>query len=58
MNNTMHVNITWNKQSLEEFKKVYENTKKELKDDFFFKGHLFLVSYAKYLIEYLETQFK
>jgi len=48
----------WNKETFTEFKKVYNSSKEALKDDFSFKGHTFLVSYAKYLIEYLDTQFK
>jgi len=41
---------------LVELKKLYECCKKTNKPSFLFHGHEILTSYAKYLIEYLETR--
>ena len=40
------------------FKKEYEKVKDNKDFIFDFKGHKFLVGYAKYLIQYLEGRFK
>lgn len=52
------VMINWTRPMLERFKKAYSAAlEKGGKDStFVFDGHEFLVSYAKYLIEYLETK--
>lgn len=44
------------KQSLKKLKSEYEKAVKDEKESFIFEGHELLVSYAKYLIEYAETQ--
>lgn len=36
------------------FKEAYNKAVEEDKHDFFFNGHQFLTSYAKYLIEYYD----
>lgn len=50
--------LSLTKETFLKFKKAYELALKENHETFFFEGNLFLVSYAKYLIEYLEPQFK
>lgn len=39
-------------------KNLYTKALEEGEDHFKFKGHLLLVNYAKYLIQYLEPQFE
>jgi hypothetical protein len=39
---------------LKKLKAEYAKAKVELKDRFYFEGNVLLISYAKYLIEYLE----
>lgn len=56
------VTIEWTAQKLKAFKKKYEKAKTieaadSTADAFTFEGNVFVVSYAKYLIEYLETKF-
>lgn len=47
--------MTWTRDTFENFKRAYKaNSEKE---SFIFEGNEFVTSYAKYLIEYLETQF-
>lgn len=41
---------------LERFKQAYDVARVAAKDTFMFDGNEFVVSYAKYLIEYLETK--
>jgi len=48
----------WTRKSFEELKKEYEKAVDAKDDVFLFQGQEILVSYAKYLIEYLDTQFK
>lgn len=36
------------------FRKMYEEAKREKKETFVFEGQEVLVSYAKYLVEYLD----
>lgn len=40
---------------LETLKKAYEKAIKENKESFIYEGEELIISYAKYLIEYLET---
>jgi len=40
------------------FKDAYNAAVKSEKDIFEFKGHQFLIGYAKYFIEYLDRKFK
>lgn len=47
-----------NEQEFKTFKEEYEKALKGNKETFVFKSRLVLVSYAKYLIQYLEKQFK
>lgn len=49
--------INFTLEKLSNFKKYYNAAIKEHKESFIFEEHEFLVSYAKYLIEYLETIF-
>jgi len=46
--------VTFTKDSFTRLKKVYDECTAET---FVFDGNVFLKSYAKYLIEYLEMQF-
>jgi hypothetical protein len=50
--------ISWTPDMLKRFKKKYEAERAAGHDQFNFDGHDFVVAYAKYLIEYLESQFK
>ena len=50
--------LSWTKEAFLKFKKAYELALNQKNESFFFEGNEFLVSYAKYLIEYLEPQFK
>ena len=43
---------------LEVLKRMYKQAFDEGMEQFVYKGHPFLVSYVKYLIEYLETKFE
>jgi hypothetical protein len=40
---------------LDKFKQSYENAILQKKDTFYYRGAHFLVPFAKYVIEYLET---
>lgn len=50
--------LTFDKELLEEFKEAYNKALKRLQDEFVFYDNLFLVGYAKYLIEYLDPLLK
>ena len=50
--------LLFTREMLAEFKRDYEAAKHHNHDQFEFHGEVVLVSYAKYVIEYLETQFK
>jgi hypothetical protein len=50
--------MEFDKQSLAKLKKAYNKAVKENKDTFVFEGQELLVSYAKYLIEYLTSRLK
>ena len=41
---------------LARFKQAYHQATTEQQEEFTFEGHKFFTGYAKYLIEYLETQ--
>jgi hypothetical protein len=43
---------------LQRFKRAFKKATKESKEVFIFEGNEFVIGYAKYLIEYLEEQFK
>lgn len=47
--------IDWTRDKLTALKQAYRDCKGET---FKFEGHEFLKAYAKYLIEYLEMEFK
>lgn len=51
--------IEWTKPMLERFRKEYSKAKSEKQptDTFVFDGNTFVISYAKYLIEYLDMRF-
>lgn len=53
---TNHVDFT--PEKLAQLKKVYDQAVLAGKDRFDFEGHPLLVSYAKYVIQYLDTKFK
>ena len=48
--------VTFTRESLKKFKAVYETVGEG--EVFLFEGKEFLKEYAKYVIEYLEEQFK
>lgn len=50
--------ITVGVEDYKELKKEYLKNKAEGKTQFIWRGHDLLVSYAGYLIEYLEMRFK
>ena len=56
----MEDTITFTKAKLREFKKVYNKAKIGADDHkvFMFEGRSVLLSYAKYIIEFLESEFK
>jgi hypothetical protein len=54
----MSVEIQWTRPKLERLKEEYEKHKGDREATFTFDGHVFVVGYAKYLIEYLEQQFR
>jgi hypothetical protein len=47
--------INWNKPMLERFRKAYQKAVAEKVDTFMFDGNEFVVGYAKYLIQYLDS---
>jgi hypothetical protein len=49
--------INWTPDKLAALKRAQAHAIETKQDQFKFEGHDMLVSYAKYLIEYLETQF-
>jgi hypothetical protein len=49
--------ITWTREMLGRFKKAVAAAPGDKDAVFTFDGHQFVKSYAKYLIEYLETRF-
>ena len=50
--------LAWTMKQFLAFKKAYSVALNQQSDSFFFEGNEFLTSYAKYLIEYLEPQYK
>ena len=50
--------VNWTEEKLAEFKKEYATAERRRRDCFKFNGHEFYTGYAKYLIEYLEQDFK
>jgi len=50
--------IEWDKEKLQKFKLTYKTALRNHHVSFIFDKHEFILSYAKYLIEYLEQQFK
>ncbi len=50
--------IEFDQDKFTKFKEDYNNAVKEGAESFFFDGNQFLVSYAKYLIEYLSPDYE
>lgn len=50
--------VSWDKHDLIAFKSYYYDAKTHDKKSFIFKKNTYLTDYAKYLIEYLNGQFK
>ena len=48
--------IEWNREKLERFKRAHRISRATNKQTFTFEGYEFVLDYAKYLIEYLETK--
>lgn len=51
----MH-NMQFDKASADALRKAYNEAVKAGRTEFMFAGHIILVSYAKYLIEYLTSR--
>lgn len=49
--------IVWTKPMLERLRKAYQKAVADKADTFVFDGNEFVVDYAKYLIQYLDSQF-
>ena len=49
--------ISWTPEALVRFKNRYEQTVTLKNEQFAFNGDVYVVGYAKYLIEYLEGRF-
>ena len=58
MNTNQGTIISWNRPMLDRFKEAHAAASKRNAETFVFDGQGFLIGYAKYLIEYLEGQFK
>jgi len=53
------ITVNFDRAMLQRFKKAFKRvTKNKSKTSFKFEGNEYNVSYAKYLIEYLESKFK
>lgn len=50
--------ITWDRPMLKRFKDALSDALGQSSTTFVFDGHEFVISYAKYLIEYLESRLK
>jgi hypothetical protein len=50
--------ITFDRQEVANLKRYYNKAVKDQTKSFFFRGNILLTAYAKYLIEYLDSQFK
>lgn len=50
--------INFDRPTLEALKQEYDKAVKEGKETFTFQGQELLVSYARYLIEYLQTKLR
>lgn len=48
--------MNFDREKREALRKVYEQAIKEGKDRFVFEGHDFLVTYTKYLLEWLDMK--
>ena len=48
--------IDFDKKKLKKLKKAYDKAMKANRDTFLFEGHALFGSYAKYLIEYLDSE--
>lgn len=48
--------ITFDRPTYMKLKRAYNKARDENRESFTFEGHELLVSYAKYLIEYLEDR--
>lgn len=49
--------IEWTPGKLKRFKKAFRQAELTQRATFMFEGHLLVVDYARYLIEYLDAQF-
>ena len=50
--------ISFTEADLAEFKSAYNTAVKDNQDSFIFENHEYVVGYAKYLIEYLNSKFE
>lgn len=58
INLTPRAAIYWNKDKLAKLKRMHHAAVANGQEQFEFEGHPLLTSYAKYLIEFLETKLK
>jgi len=49
--------VTIDENGFKELKETYAAAVEDGETEFYFEGNLYVVSYAKYLIEYLEEKF-
>lgn len=52
------IQTTFDKEKYQELKEYYDMAKQQNKEQFVFYGEVLLVSYAKYLLEYLKPLVK
>lgn len=50
--------ITWTPEKLKKLKDLYNKSVKDNKESFLFEGKEIVTGYARYLIMYLDDQFK
>ena len=50
--------INWNRARLSRFREAYKAALDSKQETFVFEGHDFVIGYAKYLIEFLDDEFK
>lgn len=49
--------IVFDKEKAKQFRKIYNRAFLLNKQKFSFEGHMFLTSYAKYVLQYVESKF-
>lgn len=57
MSDEPRVTITWTRAKRDKLRAAYKRARKDDLDTIMFEGHLLVVGYAKYLLEFLDMQF-